>query len=113
MIGVALFAYLAKQKNMEIFAILMQNIEYQLNKDKKPLTNPATRVLKCYHKFLNVFSKKASNTMSAYSKHNYVIRLLNEKDHSQAALRAMPKEKLVFVKKFLEDNLKKRLHWSK
>lgn len=81
MIDVALFAYLAKQKNMEIFAISMQNIEYQLNKDEKPLTNPATKMPKCYHKFLDVFSKEASNTMSAHLKHNYMIKLLSKKDH--------------------------------
>lgn len=107
MIGAAPFAYLAKQKDVEIFAISMRDIEYQLNKDERPPTDPATKVPECYHEFLDVFSKEASNTVSAHSKHDHVIRLLSEKDHGQAALRAMPKEKLVFVKKFLEDNLKK------
>lgn len=86
----------------------MQNIKYQLNKDEKPLTNPATKVPECYHKFLDVFSKEAFNTMSAHLKHNHMIRLFSKKDHNQAALRVMPKEKLVFVKKFLKDNLKKK-----
>ena len=36
-----------------------------------------------------------------------MIYLLSKKDYGQAALKAMPKEKLAFVKKFLEDNLKK------
>ena len=85
----------------------MRDIDYQLNKDKKPLTNPATKVSECYHNFLDVFLKEVSNTVSAYSKHDYMICLLGEKDHDQAALRAMPKKKLAFVKKFLKDNLKK------
>lgn len=87
MIDAALFQYLAKQKGVEIFAISMQDVNYQLDKDKRPPTNPATRVPECYHDFLDVFSKEAFNTVSAHSKHNHVIRLLSEKDHGQAVLR--------------------------
>lgn len=85
----------------------MRNINYQLDKDKRPSTNPATKVLECYHSFLDVFSKKASNIMSAHSKHNYMIRLLSEKDYSQAVLRSISNERLIFVTKFFENNLKK------
>ena len=107
MIGAAPFQYLARQKDMEVFAISMRNINYQLDKDKKPTIDPATRVPECYHNFLDIFLKDAFNTVSAYSKHDHVIRLLNEKNHGQAAMRPMSNEKLVFIKKFLEDNLKK------
>ena len=85
----------------------MQDINYQLNKDEKPPTDSATKVPECYHNFLDIFLKEVSNTVSAHSKHDHVICLLGEKNYSQAALRAMPKEKLAFVKKFLENNLKK------
>ena len=87
----------------------MQDINYQLDKDKRPPTNSATRVPECYHNFLDVFSKKVSNIISAHSKYNHVIRLVNEKDHDQTALRPMLNKKLIFVKKFLENNLKKAL----
>ena len=107
MTGAALFQYLAKQKNIEVFVISMQDINYQLNKNKRPPTNSATRVLKCYHDFLDIFLKEASNTVSAHLKHNHMIKLLSKKDHSQAVMRTMSNEKLVFVKKFLENNLKK------
>lgn len=107
MINAAPFQYLARQKDVEIFAISMRDINYQLNKDKKPPTNPATRVPECYHNFLNIFSKEASNIMSAHSKHNHVIRLLGENDHGQAALKPMSNKRLIFVKKSPKDNLKK------
>ena len=107
MIGAAPFQYLTKQKGVEVFAISMRDIEYQLNKDKKTLIDPATKISECYYNFLNVFLKESFNTLSAYSKHNHVICLLSEKDYSQAALKGMSKKKLAFVKKFLEDNLKK------
>ena len=85
----------------------MQNINYQLNKDKRPPTDPVTKVSECYHNFLDVFSKKTFNTMSAHLKHNHMIKLLSEKNHGQTAIRPISNKKLVFVKKFLKDNLKK------
>ena len=106
-IGAALFQYLTRQKDIDIFAILMQKIDYQPNKDKRSLTDPATKISEYYHNFLDIFLKEASNIILAHLKHNHVICLLGEKNHGQATLRAMSKEKLVFVKKFLEDNLKK------
>lgn len=53
-----MFQYLAKQKDVEVFAISMQDINYQLDKDKKPPTNPATRVPECYHNFLTSFPNR-------------------------------------------------------
>lgn len=55
MIGAALFQHLAKQKNVEIFAISIQDIKYQLNKTEKPATDFVTIVSKCYYDFLDVF----------------------------------------------------------
>ena len=43
-IGKALFVHLAKKQKANIFAILMQNIEYQRNKTIKPLINPKSVV---------------------------------------------------------------------
>ena len=67
---------------MEVFAISMQDIEYQLSKEKRPPTDPATKVSECYHNFLDVFSKEASNIVSAHSKHNHMIRLFGKKNYS-------------------------------
>lgn len=109
MIDVAPFQYLTRQKDVEVFAISIQDINYQLDKDKKPSTDSATRVSECYHNFFDVFSKETPNTMSAHSKHSHVIRLLGENNHGQAALKPISNERLIFIKKFLEDNLKKTL----
>ena len=87
-IGATLFQYLAKQKDVEIFAVSMQdiknklnaismkNIKYQLNKTAKTPTNPKTVVLEEYHKFLDIFSKEASDTLSPHSKYDHQIHLL-------------------------------------
>ena len=119
-IDAALFQYLAKQKDMEIFAVSMQDIknelnaisikdiEYQLNKTAKTLTNPKTVVLKEYHKFLYIFLKETSDTLSPHSKYEYQICLLEGyRDHGNNPLRKMSELKLQFVKKFLEEHLKK------
>ena len=104
----ASFTYLAKQKDVEIFAISMKDIEYQFEKATKTLTNLKTVILKKYHKFLDVFLKKASDTLSKHSKYDHRIRFLESyKDHGNSLLRAMSEPKLQFVKKFMEEHLKK------
>ena len=107
-IGSAPFTYLAKQKDVKICAISMQNIEYQLEKATKTPMNPKTMVPEEYHKFLNIFSKEASDTLFEHSKYDHRIWFLKSyKNHGNSFLQAMSKPKLQFVKKFLEENLKK------
>ena len=119
-IGAALFQYLARQKNIGIFAvsmrdiknklntILIKDIEYQLNKMAKTPIDPKTVVLEEYHKFLDVFLKEASNTLSPHSKYDHQIRLLkNYKNYGNSSLSKMLEPKLQFVKKFLEEHFKK------
>ena len=104
----ALFTYLAKQKDVEIFAISMKNIKYQLKKATKTPTDLKTMVPEKYHKFLDVFSKEASDILSEHSKYDYKIRFLEGyKDHGNSLLRAMSEPKLQFVKKFVREHLKK------
>ena len=105
----ALFTYLAKQKNVEICAISMRNIKYQPKKAAKTLMDPKTMVPENYHKFLDVFLKKASDTLSKHSKYDHRIQFLESyKDHGNSPLQAMSEQKLQFIKKFFEENLKKK-----
>ena len=111
-IGGAPFMHLAKSKKQkaEIFAISMQNIEYQLNKKTKPPTDPKTVVPAKYHDFLDVFSKDISDTLRPHGKYNHKIELLKDKELSDlghCALQGMSTPQLKFVKEFLEEHLKK------
>ena len=107
-IGGAPFTYLAKQKDVEIFAISMKDIEYQLEKATKTPTDLKTVIPEEYHKFLDVFSKEASNTLFEHSKYDHRIRFLeNYKDYGNSFLQAISEPKLQFVKKFVEKHLKK------
>lgn len=99
MISTALFQYLTKQKNVEIFALFIQNLEYQLNKIKKLVTNLAMKMPQCYHDFLDIFSKENSDKVAPHSKYDYKIKLLNSgKNHGQTALHSISKPQLEFVK---------------
>ena len=107
-IGGAPFTYLAKQKDVEIFAISMRDIEYQLEKATKTPIDPKIVVPEEYHKFLDIFSKEASDTLFEHSKYDHRIQFLEGyKDYGNSPLRVMSEPKLQFVKKFVEEHLKK------
>ena len=75
----------------------------------KTPTDLKTVVPKEYHEFLDIFLKKASDTLSPHLKYDYQIRLLEGyRDHGNSPLSKMSEPKLQFVKKFLEEHLKKR-----
>ena len=70
----------------------MRDLEYQLNKAKKLIIDPATVVPECYYKFLDVFSKKTSDEVSQHSKYDHKIELVNgDKNYGQVALCSMSK----------------------
>ena len=110
-IGGAPFVHLAKKQKANMFAISMQDIKYQLNKTTKPPNNLKTIVLEEYHDFLDVFSKDISDTLRPYGKYDHKIELFKDEDLSNlghSALQGMSVPQLEFVKKFLEEHLKKR-----
>lgn len=79
-----------------------------MNKAKKPVTNLATKISKCYHDFLNIFSKEDLDKILPHSKYDHKIKLLNKgRDHNQAVLCGISKPQLKFVRQFLGENLKK------
>ena len=88
----------------------MQDIEYQLNKVTKLSTNLKTVVPVEYHDYLDVFSKNMSNTLRLYGKYNYKIEFFNNATPSNlghSAFQRMLAPQLKFVKKFLEEHIKK------
>ena len=120
-IGTTPFQYLVKQKDVEIFAvfmqdiknklnaILMKDIKYQLNKIAKTSINPKTMIPEEYHEFLNIFLKEALDTLLPHLKYDHQIRLLEGyRDYGHSLFSKISESKLQFVKKFLEKYLKKR-----
>ena len=107
MIGAAAYRLLSRQKNVELFSISLKDIVYQLSKEDRPPTDPKTIVPPEYHEFLDVFSKAASDTLAPHRTYDHRIILEGDKDHGHSPLRSMSQKELEFVKKYLEDNLRK------
>ena len=83
MVNAALFQY----KDIEVFAISIQNLKYQLNKTEKLVTDSAIMVPEYYHDFLDVFSKKTLDKILLHLKYDHKIKLLEKgKDYGQMAL---------------------------
>ena len=67
------FARLARKKEHEIFAISLADIEKALA--PKKYTDPATKVPKEYHKYLEVFSRKEANKLPEHRLYDHQIKL--------------------------------------
>ena len=106
-IGAESYRYLTHCKAVKVYAISMKDIDDQLNKESRPPTDPKLVVPPEYHEFLDVFSKIDSDTLSPHRLHDHKILLEGGKDHGYSPLRSMSQKELEFVRKYLEDNLRK------
>ena len=76
-------------KKAQVFAIFIRDLEFQVEKEVKPETNSKIVIPEEYHDFLDLFSKKDLNTLSAYQKYDHKIILEEEQKHSFAFLYKM------------------------
>ena len=109
MIGVAPFNTLVQRashaKNMEIFSILIRDIEKALA--PKSTTDPAKKLPTKYHDFLNVFSRADSDILPPHRLYDHKIPLMEEKTPPWGPLYSMSQDELKVFKKYLEENLSK------
>ena len=109
MIGVAPFNTLVQReshaKNMEIFSILICDIEKALA--PKSTTDPAKKLPIEYHDFLNVFSRADSDILSLHRPYDHKIPLMEEKTLPWGPLYSMSQDELKVLKKYLEEHLSK------
>jgi hypothetical protein len=104
------FNTLFRQKNVEIFAVFMKNLEIQLKKqNNNKVTDSKSIISQEYHDFLNVFFKKKVDILSSHRKHDHRIELEkdHESDHEYAFLYNLSEEELQLVKKYLKEHLNK------
>lgn len=66
MISADTYYTIYKLKETQVFTISMRDLKYQIAKRTKPETNSRSIILEKYHNFLNIFSKKDSNTLLLY-----------------------------------------------
>ena len=92
-------------KNMEIFSILICNIEKTLA--LKSITNLAKKLLTEYHDFLNIFSQVDSDILPPHCFYDYKISLMEKKSLLWGLLYSVSQDKLKVLKKYLEENFSK------
>ena len=105
MIGAAPFTRLTKQRNVEVFAISIRDIEKALS--PKPEVNPKTKVPIEYHDLLDVFSRHDADTLPPSRPYDHMIALEPGKTPGYGPLYGMSQDELKVLKKYLDDNLKK------
>ena len=90
-----------------MFAISMRDVQYQAEKKAKAETNPKNVLPQEYHDFLDVFSKKDSDTLPPHRKYDHKIQLEEEQKPGHAPLYKMSPEELDAVKRYLDSHLAK------
>ena len=95
-------------KKNQVFAVSMRDIQYQAEKEARAKTNPKSIVSQEYYNFLDVFSKKNSDTLPLYLKYDHKIHLKEEWKPGYTLLYKMSSEKIYAVKRYLDSYLAKR-----
>ena len=107
MIGADAYRAACHLKGAQVFAVSMRDIQYQAEKEARAETDPKSVVPQEYHNFLDVFSKKDSDTLPPYQKYDHKIHLEEEQKPGHAPLYKMSPEELDAVKRYLDSHLAK------
>ena len=108
LIGTAAYCAAYRLKRAQVFAVSIRDIQYQAEKEAKDETNPKNVVPQKYYNFLDVFSKKDSDTLPPHRKYNHKIQLEEEQKSGYASRYKMSLKELDAVKQYLDSHLVKR-----
>ena len=107
MIGADAYYAACCSKKALVFAISMRDIQYQAKKEAKAESDQTSVIPQEYHNFLNVFSKKNSDTLLPHQKYDHKIHLEEEQKLGHAPLYKMSLKKLDAVQWYLDSHLAK------
>ena len=118
-IEVAAYRTLVKKKNVKIFILIISEINKALSsvedfaKLNEMISVMSLNELKkklsiVYHNFQNVFDKEKTTQLSLHRSYDHKIELEDENQSSRSWLYLMLSHKLQKIKKYLEENLKKK-----
>ncbi len=119
MIEVAVYWTLVKNKKIKIFFLIISEINKALSsvedfaKLNEMISVMSLNELKkklsiVYHNFLNVFDREKTTQLSSHRSYDHKIELEDEDQSSRSRLYLMLNHKLQKIKKYLEENLKKK-----
>ncbi len=108
MIRTSTFNILNKKKNVNLFFVILKNVEKHFEKHNKSNIVIKNVLLIEYHEFLNVFDKKAFNIFVSHRSYDHKIVLKRNVIFEYTFLYKMFEKELKIVKKYLENNLEKK-----
>jgi len=119
MIKVAAYQTLVKNKKIKIFFLIISEINKALSSVKDfaklnemifvmSLNELKKKLLIVYHDFLNVFDREKTTQLLSHQSYDHKIKLEDESQSSRSQLYFMSSHKLQKIKKYLEENLKKK-----
>ncbi len=119
MIEVAVYRTLVKNKKIKIFFLIISEINKALSSVEgfaklnemisvMSLNELKKKLLIVYHDFLNVFDREKTTQLLSHQSYDHKIELEDESQSSRNRLYFMLNHKLQKIKKYLEENLKKK-----
>ncbi len=108
MIKTSTFNIINQKKNVNLFFVILKNAEKHLDKHNKSNIVIKNVLSVEYHEFMNVFDKKAFNIFVSHRFYDHKIVLKKNAVLEYTSLYKMFEKKLKIVKKYLENNLKKK-----
>ena len=94
-----------KRHPMEVFAVSLRDIEKAL--EPKKHFDPAIKLPKEYHQFLDVFSRQEADMLPVHQSYDHKIPLEDKKQPTFGALYSMSQDELKVLWKYLNDHLSK------
>ena len=104
-IGAAPFTRLARRKDMEIFAVSLQDVEKALA--AKTHTDPKTKLPREYWAHLELFSRQKADQLPEHRPYDHRIDLVPGAQPTYGPLYAMSVMELKALRKYLTENLQK------
>ncbi len=118
-IEVAVYQTLVKNKKIKIFFLIISEINKALSSVEDfaklnemisvmSLNELKKKLLIVYHDFLNVFDREKTTQLLSHRSYDHKIKLEDKDQFSRSRLYLMSSHKLQKIKKYLEENLKKK-----
>jgi hypothetical protein len=108
MIEASAFNMMNKRKNVNLFFVILKDVEKHLEKHSKSNIVIKNVLSVEYHEFLNVFDKKIFNILVSHRSYDHKIVLKKNAILEYTSLYKMFEKELKIVKKYLENNLEKK-----
>jgi hypothetical protein len=109
MIKASTFNMMSKRKNVNLFFVILKNVEKHLEKHNKSNIVVKNVLSVEYHEFLNVFDKKTFNILASHRSYDHKIVLKKNVILEYTSLYKMFEKELRIVKKYFEIISKRNL----